>query len=409
MSDSSDSVDIEPQSTQPIDICNDGGVLKVILKKGKGTKPVEGSEVKVHYVGTLEDGTKFDSSRDRNDPFTFTLGKGVITGWSKCVATMKKGELCRVTIRSDYGYGESGSPPKIPGGATLIFEIELLSFQNEKDITKSKDGGVLKKVLKEAPKSAYERPKYESVCSVHIKTYNGDTVYEDTDKQIEIGSVGSNEGLDMALEEMKKEEKALFFVKSKYAYGQNGNPQLQIPPNTDLTYEITMNDFTKVKEKWGMELNEKKEAAAKRKNDGNELFTQGHYSHALKKYKKALEYLDDSSSKLEPDEKKHVNIELSLPCYLNSAMCHIKLKEYQKALDSCEKALQIDSRNVKGLWRRGVARTELGFWTEAKRDFTEALTIEPENKSIQQSMNRLKALMKKQDEIERERYKKLFS
>ena len=107
----------------------DGGIMKEILKEGEGPTPANGDEVVAHYVGTLEDGTKFDSSRDGGDPFKFTIGKGqVIRGWDQGFATMKKGEKAVLTIRSEYGYGENGSPPKIPGGATLKFEVELLSF-----------------------------------------------------------------------------------------------------------------------------------------------------------------------------------------------------------------------------------------------------------------------------------------
>jgi len=75
----------------------------------------------VHYTGTLEDGTKFDSSVDRGDPFEFTLGHSqVIKGWDIGVATMKKGEKVQLKLRQDYAYGESGSPPTIPPGATLV-------------------------------------------------------------------------------------------------------------------------------------------------------------------------------------------------------------------------------------------------------------------------------------------------
>ena len=75
----------------------------------------------VHYTGTLEDGTKFDSSVDRGEPFEFTLGHSqVIKGWDVAVSTMKKGEKVQIKLRHDYAYGESGSPPKIPPGATLV-------------------------------------------------------------------------------------------------------------------------------------------------------------------------------------------------------------------------------------------------------------------------------------------------
>ena len=108
-------------------LTEDGGLLKEVLRAGEGVQPVEGDEVEVHYVGTLENGEKFDSSRDRGEPFKFQIGqKQVIKGWDEGVATMKVGELAVLTCRADYAYGEAGSPPKIPPNATLRFEVELL-------------------------------------------------------------------------------------------------------------------------------------------------------------------------------------------------------------------------------------------------------------------------------------------
>ncbi|OHS99037.1 peptidyl-prolyl cis-trans isomerase, FKBP-type family protein [Tritrichomonas foetus] len=116
---------------QRINVTEDGKVWKTIVKEGTGECPKEGDKAKVHYVGTLEsNGEKFDSSRDRDEPFEFTIGSGVIQGWSLGVATMKVGERSIFHIDSEFGYGESGSPPKIPGGATLVFDIELLSFHS---------------------------------------------------------------------------------------------------------------------------------------------------------------------------------------------------------------------------------------------------------------------------------------
>ena len=89
----------------------------------------EGDTVEVHYVGTLEDGTQFDSSRDRGDTFSFTIGEGyVIQGWEQGIPGMKVGGLRKLTIPSDLGYGDYGTGP-IPGGATLIFEVELVSIK----------------------------------------------------------------------------------------------------------------------------------------------------------------------------------------------------------------------------------------------------------------------------------------
>ena len=99
------------------------------LNKGTGPAPKKGDTVTVHYTGWLTDGTKFDSSVDRNDPFAFVLGAGqVIRGWDEGVATMRVGDKARLTIPSDMGYGAHGYPGVIPPNATLIFEVELISI-----------------------------------------------------------------------------------------------------------------------------------------------------------------------------------------------------------------------------------------------------------------------------------------
>ncbi|XP_008284985.1 12 kDa FK506-binding protein-like [Stegastes partitus] len=106
------------------------GVDVEVIKPGDGTSyPGKGQTVTVHYVGTLTNGKKFDSSRDRGDPFEFKLGKGqVIRGWDEGVAQMSLGEVAKLTCSPDYAYGSKGYPPIIPANSTLIFEVELLNF-----------------------------------------------------------------------------------------------------------------------------------------------------------------------------------------------------------------------------------------------------------------------------------------
>ena len=97
------------------------------LSPGYGHVAKAGDKVSVHYVGTLTDGKKFDSSRDRGKPFVFTLGKGqVIEGWDRGVAGMRVGQKRRLTVPPDLGYGDRGFPPVIPPNSTLVFEVELL-------------------------------------------------------------------------------------------------------------------------------------------------------------------------------------------------------------------------------------------------------------------------------------------
>jgi len=98
------------------------------LKVGTGAEAVAGKTVTVHYVGTLTNGNKFDSSRDRGEGFSFSLGAGqVIKGWDTGVAGMKVGGLRKLTIPPELGYGARGFPPVIPPNSTLVFEVELLS------------------------------------------------------------------------------------------------------------------------------------------------------------------------------------------------------------------------------------------------------------------------------------------
>ena len=106
------------------------GLLIEFVTFGDGPAPVAGQLVTVHYTGYLTDGTKFDSSRDREGPFTFQLGVGkVIKGWDEGVSNMKVGSKAKLIIPPELGYGPNGAAGVIPPNATLIFEVELLGVE----------------------------------------------------------------------------------------------------------------------------------------------------------------------------------------------------------------------------------------------------------------------------------------
>lgn len=110
----------------------EGQLRKVIHAEGTGEQPKKGQEVSALYRGTLQNGDEFDSNQDRENPFKFTLGQGmVIKGWDEGFASMKVGERATLICSPDFAYGARGSPPKIPPNATLNFEVELLGFQDK--------------------------------------------------------------------------------------------------------------------------------------------------------------------------------------------------------------------------------------------------------------------------------------
>ncbi|XP_024404088.1 peptidyl-prolyl cis-trans isomerase FKBP62 isoform X2 [Physcomitrium patens] len=528
-------VDYDPQTVGKVqELIKGGGLQKLITKAGEGWEtPDTGDEVSVHYTGTLLDGTKFDSSLDRGQPFTFKLGQGqVIKGWDKGVATMKKGEKATFTISPENAYGEAGSPPVIPANATLKFDVELLHWASVKDICK--DGGIIKKIVTEgkkwenpkdldevlvkyevrlqrhqtvvakSPESGVEftvkdghfcpaigqavktmlkgekalltvKPRYgfgekgaapsgdvkaipsDAVLEIELELISWKVVEEVTDDKkvikkiltagegyekpndgstvkvryvakLENGTIFEKngqdgeelfqfvtdegqviDGLDKAVLTMKKNEHALVTIYPEYGFGgeETKRDLAIVPANSTLFYEIELVEFIKEKESWELEVPEKLELAAKKKEDGNALFKAGNYARASKRYEKAVKLIEYDSSFDDAQKKQAKTLKVS--CNLNMAACKLKLKDYREVVKLTTKVLELESSNVKALYRRVQAYIELLDLDYAETDIKKALDIDPQNREVKLEYKRLKQKLAEQNKKEAKLYGNMFA
>ncbi|KAL9271382.1 Peptidyl-prolyl cis-trans isomerase FKBP65-like protein [Drosera capensis] len=161
------------------------------------------------------------------------------------------------------------------------------------------------------------------------------------------------------------------------------------------------------KESWDMNTQEKIEAAGKKKEEGNALFKAGKYARASKRYEKGVKYIEYDTSF--SDEEKKQSKALKVTCNLNNAACKLKLKDYKQAEKLCTKVLELDSRNVKALYRRAQAYIHLVDLELAEIDIKKALEIEPDNREVKLEYKVLKDKVKEYNKKDAKFYSNIFS
>jgi peptidylprolyl isomerase len=234
------------------------GLKYVILQEGTGEKPQPGSLVEVHYTGTLEDGTKFDSSYDRGEPIQFPLGQGqVIQGWDEGIALLNTGSKAKLIIPPELGYGARGAGNVIPPNATLIFEVELVSVQpppppppeapttvDAASYTTTESGLKYHDLVEGSGAS----PQPEQTVVVHYTGWLEDgTMFDSSlsrgkpfEFQLGVGQVIP--GWDEGVASMKVGGKRQLVIPAELAYGEQGAAGV-IPPNATLIFEVELLDI----------------------------------------------------------------------------------------------------------------------------------------------------------------------
>nr|XP_043622846.1 peptidyl-prolyl cis-trans isomerase FKBP62-like [Erigeron canadensis] len=397
------------------DICKDGGIFKKIVKKGESWEnPKDLDEVLVNYEVQLEDGTAVAKA----DGVVFTVQDGhFCPAFSKALKTMKKGEKAVLTVKPQYGFGENGKQALaneggVPPNATLKITLELVSWKTVSKITDDKK--VVKKILKEG--EGYERPNEGAVVQVKLigKLQDGTVFINKGHDETELFEFKTDaeqviDGLDRAIVTMKKGEVALLTVAPEYAFGSTESKQelAVVPPNSIVNYEIELVSFVKDKESWDMNTQEKIDAAGRKKEEGNAYFKAGNYLKATKRYEKAAKFIEYDTSFSEEEKKQSKALKVS--CNLNNAACKLKLKDYKQAEKLCTKVLEIDSQNVKALYRRAQAYMNAADLDLAELDIKKALEIDPDNRDVKLVYKVLKEKMREYNKKDAKFYGNMFA
>ncbi|KAG9440606.1 hypothetical protein H6P81_020771 [Aristolochia fimbriata] len=410
--------EVELVSWIPVtDICKDGGIIKRVLSKGySDEQPSDPDEVIVKYEAKLADGCVV--ARSPAEGFEFYIKDGhLCSALPKVLKTMTRGEKAAVIVQPKYAFGEQGMGTTndysaVDSSATLYIDLELVSFKPVIDVTG--DSKVLKKILNEG--EGIRRPSEGSTVSVRYTGMLEDgTIFEKkgfkdgAPYEFVIDEEQVVAGLDKAAATMKKGEKSVVTIRPEFGFGNNEAKQelAVIPASSTVIYEVEMVDFTKEKEPFEMDSHEKIAAAEKKKEEGNKLFKSEKYWQAANRYDKAADYVNEDKDF--SDEVQNQAKSLRVSCWLNHAACSLKLSDFREVVKLCSKVLDIESHNIKALFRRAQAYVELYDLDLADFDVKKALDIDPNNREVILLLKTLKQHQAESNKRDAKLYSNMFS
>ncbi|KAH0681435.1 hypothetical protein KY290_023599 [Solanum tuberosum] len=400
-----------------VDVCKDGGIIKKILEKGEMIGPPgDLDEVLVRYVVRVLDGITVAKTSEHGVEFYVKDGH-FCQALPKAIKTMRKGEKVNLLIQPQYASvdrdkdSESGVP-SIPPSSILSIDLELVSFKPVINVTG--DLGVLKKILKEgegtltADEGAAVTIRYTAKLVdgtlLEKRGFDGeDALKFITDEEQVVA------GLDQAVTTMKKGEHAIVTVKPDYGFGNTEVKRdlAMVPPCSTIIFEVEMLEFTKEKDPREMNKHERIQMAQRKKEEGNLLFKNGKYQRAMKKYEKATDCINEDEH-FEDDDQKIVK-SLRVSCWLNGAAACLKRNYFQEAIKQCSKVLEVESCNVKALYRRAQAFMETADLHLAELDIKKALEIDPQNREVKLIQKNLKQLQAESNKRDAKLYTTMFA
>lgn len=321
-----------------------------------------------------------------------------------------------ISQESDTGNDKTINAEKITSENAEVEEDDMLPPKVNTEVEVLHDK-VTKQIIKEG---SGNKPSRNSTCFLHYRAWAESTMHKFQDtwqEQQPLELVLGREkkelsGFAIGVAGMKAGERALLHVDWQLGYGEEGNFSFpNVPPRANLIYEAELIGFEEAKEgkaRSDMTVEERIEAADRRRQQGNGLFKEDKLAEAMQQYEMALAYMGDDFMFQLFGKYKDMATAVKNPCHLNMAQCLLKLNRYEEAIGQCNMVLAEDEKNIKALFRRGKARATLGQTDDAREDFQKVRKFSPEDKAVIRELRLLAEHDKQVYQKQKEMFKGLF-